>query len=289
MSEGPVANLIKPHTLPDEAFEQARRELVLPDPVAKSLARYIELIQFVLTGGMAQSPLNGVVIFRGPPGCGKSLAAGAMSQAMAAWYHQACRSTTILFRVRVPQLMSEFLGKTVQAVGQLFEAVAFSAERRLTIVLIEELESMGFSRERVGASDPTDVIRMVDELLRQLDALRGNPRFVLIGTTNTVGMIDDALIDRADLVVQVDPPDYDASLKILQRAADRARGLGIDLDHRELVKTAKALSENGHKASGRFLSKLPLLGFVEGGSRRPTAAVLIEVAKRKIAEDFPWL
>jgi SpoVK/Ycf46/Vps4 family AAA+-type ATPase len=148
---------------------------------------------------------------------------------------------------------------------------------------------MGFSRERVSASDPTDLIRMVDETLRQLDDLRGNPRFMLLGTTNTAGMIDDALIDRADLVVQFEPPDYRASLAILQRAADRARGLGIDLDQRELAKAAKALTDNGHKPSGRLLSKLPFLGFVEGGSRHPTASTLIEVARKKMAEECPWL
>jgi len=289
MLDKPPDTPIKPHKLPDDAYEQFRHELVLPDSVAKPLARFLDLIIFAIARGLTRSPLNGFIILKGPSGSGKTLTTKAFAQALATGYQQASGNVSILFQVHMASLLSELLGRTVQAVGQLFDAVAFSAERRLTIVHIDELESIGFSRERVSASDPSDVIRMVDELLRQLDILSGNPRFLLIGTTNTVGMLDNALIDRADLVIQFEPPDYQACLTILQRAADRVRELDIEVDHGDLKKAAKALTENGQRPSGRLLSKLPLLAFIEGGSRHPTASTIIEVAKRKMAEGFLWL
>ena len=277
--------LVRPRRLPSEEYERFRQVLALPAAVATPIRRFAHLVAFAWNHSVSHSPLNGVLVFEGPPGSGKTLAAKVLAQALAL-HHQAKHGDDVfLFAVHMPALLSEYLGQSGKAVAQMFEGIAFSAQRRPTIVIADEVEALAFSRERVSASDPSDVIRVADELLRQLDALRGQPNFLMIATTNLPGLLDRALTDRADLLVRFEHPDLESGTKILLLAAQQARRLGIIAAAEDIGIAAQTLCnhDGNDRPSGRLLSKLVLLAYVEAGTPKPTADDLIATARKRVA------
>ena len=66
------------------------------------------------------------------------------------------------------------------------------------VVLIDEVESLAASRGGGGA-DPGDALRAVNALLTRVDALASVPGVLVLATSNLVGAIDAAFVDRADI------------------------------------------------------------------------------------------
>jgi pachytene checkpoint protein 2 len=279
--------VLKPIRLPCDDLERDCRHLALPKSHGKRLGRLALLYVKAQVNSVRRSPLNGVLLFAGVPGSGKTLTAGVFAQRVADKYREIAGGDTFLFRIFMPDLLSEFLGRSGRAVCQLFEAITFSAERRPTIVVADELESICISRARLTSSDPSDVVRVVNELLRQIDLLRGRPNFLLIGTTNVTALVDSALIDRADFVFKFENPDAQAAAKILRHASQDAHFFGVEAADNEIDRAADLLCNHdtaaANRPSGRLLSKLPLLTFVDGGGERLTAEMLVATARRRMA------
>lgn len=271
-----------PQRLPSETYEQSRRMLVLPSESGDGLRRFGGLVSYAQEHRATNGPLNGFLILEGPAGCGKTLTAQSLAQALAIRHKKVCGKDTFAFPLQMPAFFSERLGASAKAVRHAFEMITFSAERRPTIVLADEIEAITYSRARISSSDPTDVIRAGDELLRQMDSLRGNPNFLLIATTNVYDLLDEAIVDRADYVVHYVNPDVRTGRAILFQAARRARQVGIFAEEAELRRAAEGLCNNGSdcRPSGRLLSKLVLLSYTHGNTARPSASDMIEVAKR---------
>ena len=284
--EKKVNNLLVPQRLPCQAFEDIRRKLVLTPEVNQALTRFGHLYRFAQKNQCAGTPLNGLLVFEGPPGSGKTMTAQALAQVWAERHLEVCKKQTFLFELHVPTIFSELLGKTSQAISEAFEMIRFSTERRQTIVIANETESLGFSRTKMSVGDPSDVARATNEFLKQIDTLKGNSMFLMIATTNLPSLIDDALTDRADYIVNFKNPDIQVGTAILINAAKESGRIGIRADLRELRKAAKVLCNNNSKyrPSGRLLSKLPLLAYIEGGSRQPTASLLVKIARKKICD-----
>jgi hypothetical protein len=281
--------LIKPIRLPCEAFEECRQQIVLSRSIQRPFLRYAELVVKTWAGSMIGCPLNFVIVFEGPPGVGKSMAAKAFAETVARCYETRTGQGSIAFHVRAASLFSELLGQSARATAQLLDEVAFSAERRPTFAILDEVDGLAFSRSRTGSADPTEVVRVVDELLRGLDGLRGMPNFLLVATTNVVGLLDAAFVDRADLVLHFADPDLEAGTAILRRAAAEAARLGIHVSEPELRRAAKVLCANGNdrRPSGRLLAKLPFLAYMYGGSASPSAGAMLEVARQAMANEVP--
>jgi len=278
-------SFLSPLRLPCKVFKDERQRLVLDADTGRLLKRFGHLICAAQKTNCVNSPLNGVLLFKGRPGRGKSMTARATAQTLAEQYYNVFKHETILFEFSASTFFSDLLGKTVKEIANVFEMIRFSVERRQTIVIMDDLESVAFARTKVSAGDPSDVTRAVNELLRQLDSMRGSPKFLLIGTTNLPSLLDRAFIDRADYVITFKDPDIRAAAAILRHAAEQARCVGIRVSTEELRKTAEVLCGNHTpRPSGRLLSKLPLAGYVEGGTTQPSASLLIEIAQRKMSD-----
>jgi len=281
--------LVRPVRLPRDDYERCRRDLVLPLPIRLAYVRYLDTVVKAWESGIIDCPLAYVLLLEGDPGTGKTMAAMALAQYIARWNETRTGRPTFAFHVRAPALFSELLGQSVRAVEQLFEDVESFAEQGPSVVILDELEAVGISRTRIGSADPTEVVRVIDELLRGLDALRGRRNFVLVGTTNVVGLIDGAIVDRADLVLHFDRPHVEAATAILRRAASAALRLGIYVGEADIRMAAVALcgDGDGRRPSGRLLSKLPFLTYMYGASAHLSADAMVDMARQAMAQEGP--
>lgn len=205
-------------------------DLPLPDPELGALWDSIVLDEHIKQQLLGQAvlnftirrrvprtvlPLHGVILLVGPPGTGKtSLARGLAHRVAESFKGKAFR----LIEVEPHSLTSSMLGKSQRAVTELFsQAVAESAERGPTIVLLDEVETLAADRAKMSMdANPIDAHRATDAVLIQLDALAQRfPDLLFVATSNFPGAVDSAFTSRCDLVVEVPLPDAAACRKIL--------------------------------------------------------------------------
>jgi MoxR-like ATPase len=128
-------------------------------------------------------------LFSGPPGTGKTMAAGLIAQALA----------TDIYQVDMSKIVSKWLGETEKNLARLFDA----AEAGHAILLFDEADSLFGKRTDVRSSNDRYANQETNYLLSRLEAFRG----VCILTTNHDTAIDDAFRRRLSLQVDFPMPD----------------------------------------------------------------------------------
>lgn len=88
----------------------------------------------------------------------------------------------------------------------------------LVCVLIDEVESIAYSRNTISSNEPTDSLRVVNAVLTQLDRIRHFPNVLLLTTSNLTTNIDCAFLDRADIVQYIGNPTAHAIYDIYMSA-----------------------------------------------------------------------
>ena len=142
------------------------------------------------------------ILFFGPPGCGKSR----LAHAIAGELEQEVRLLS------PSDLRGAYVGWGQIMVREQFDWVAEHEHRML---VIDELDAVARSR-RIGSFMTSDEMSDVNELLVQLDRVSRLGRLV-VGTTNFIGSLDDAVIrsGRFGRFIPVPPPDLDEAVAIL--------------------------------------------------------------------------
>jgi len=131
------------------------------------------------------------LLFCGPPGCGKTLAAEVLATELS--LHLAI--------VRFDAVISSFLGETAANLRKVFEFM----EKLRVVALFDEFDTIGKSR-----SDPTEhgeLKRVVNSFLQMIDSYRGDS--VIIAATNHEQGIDPALWRRFDEVLVFRKPNLE--------------------------------------------------------------------------------
>eukprot|EP00792_Barthelona_sp_PAP020_P010555 TRINITY_DN403_c0_g1_i1.p1 TRINITY_DN403_c0_g1~~TRINITY_DN403_c0_g1_i1.p1 ORF type:complete len:409 (+),score=97.02 TRINITY_DN403_c0_g1_i1:61-1287(+) len=219
---------------------------------------------------------NKVILLHGPPGTGKTSLCRSLSQRISVLLSKEY-SYGQLIEVNTHSLFSKFFSESGKLVSQLFNHVEEIADDQdcLVFVLIDEVESLSASRQRLSSSEPGDALRVVNALLTRIDQLKRLSNVLILTTSNLSETLDLAFVDRADLRTYVGFPSVKACEKILSSSSEVLIKAGILQPFDEnlyLTETDNKLSQSNHlslaeisklaserKFSGRRLRKLPFL------------------------------
>jgi transitional endoplasmic reticulum ATPase len=212
------------------------------------------------------------VLLHGPPGTGKTLLARALANEADARF----------FYVGGPEVMGSLQGESEERLREIFQR---AREQAPAIVFLDEIDSIAPKRSEVRGDTER---RLVAQLLTLMDGLEPRRSVVVMGATNLVDAIDDALRrpGRFDREIAVGAPDRAGRREIL---GIHTRGMpvtgDVDLD---------ALARRTHGFVGADLAALAREAAIEalrrtvGGAElgpeevRPAVLAGIEVT----ASDF---
>lgn len=133
--------------------------------------------------------LGVAVLFAGPSGTGKTMAAEALAGSL----------RLDLFRVDLSQVVSKYIGETEKNLRRIFEA----AEAGGAILLFDEADALFGKRSEVKDSHDRYANQEISYLLQRMEAYRG----LAILTTNLKSALDPAFLRRLRFVVDFPFPD----------------------------------------------------------------------------------
>jgi len=142
------------------------------------------------------------IIFYGPPGSGKTYLGRAIANEIQARFYY----------INGPEIVGTLYGETESNLRKIFNEAAHHAP---SIVMIDELDAIAPKRGVTGAHSDT---RAVTQLLSLLDGMGKVEGVVVIGTTNRIDTIDNALRrpGRFDREIFFAPPDTKGRYEILE-------------------------------------------------------------------------
>ena len=161
------------------------------------------------------SPPRGIILY-GPPGTGKTLITRALAHEVGASVHT----------IQGPEIISGWYGGSEQNLRQVFEQAKSQAP---AIILIDEIDSIA---PRRGATHGEVEHRVVATLLTLMDGLSELNDIVVIGTTNALNSIDNALRrpGRFEHEIHIGVPDAEGRREILNiHTRKMPLGDGVDL------------------------------------------------------------
>ncbi|MTI49841.1 MAG: ATP-dependent zinc metalloprotease FtsH [Firmicutes bacterium] len=161
---------------------------------------------------------RGVMLY-GPPGTGKTLLAKAL----------AGEAKVPFFAVTGSDFIQVYAGLGASRIRSLFKK---ARESEKCVIFIDEIDALGKKR-RGGASgsgnDESD--RTLNALLTEMSGFKGSEGIVVVGATNRIDTLDEALLrpGRFDRQIEVGLPDVNARHKIL-KLHSRNKPVSKDVD-----------------------------------------------------------
>ncbi len=187
-------------------------DLVLADMQRAAIDRVIEEFrQWEVLEAHGLRPSH-KLLFCGPPGCGKTATAEAVSH----------RLGLPLLVIRFDAVVSSLLGETAANLRRVFDY----ASRGSWVLLFDEFDAIGRSRD--DATEHGELKRVVNAFLRMLDRFAG--RSLIIAATNFEQSLDPALWRRFDEIVRFEKPDTQQIKTLLDRKFRRMLPAEFRLD-----------------------------------------------------------
>lgn len=199
----PIVDIAAPRGELSDLLEGGHRDERLGDIVLLPEVR--ELLLRVISENRLRGRLErfGVaprrrLLFHGPPGCGKTLAAAVLAGEMG----------LPLMTVRLDALFSRFLGATAVQLRAIFAEMP----RRPGVYLFDEFDSV--MKARGDSQDVGEMNRVVTAFLQLVDA--DTSASLLVAATNHVELLDRAMFRRFDVMVPFDKPTRAQLVALLQ-------------------------------------------------------------------------
>lgn len=134
-------------------------------------------------------PVANKLFLYGQTGCGKTMTAKALAN---------CLQKKI-FIVNLSSIVSSKLGETARNLSTLFKNVT----HKKAVLFFDEFDSLGSMRD-YDNNDTSEMKRVVNTILQLIDTFPKDA--VLIGATNQIHLIDEALLRRFDLKLEFKIP-----------------------------------------------------------------------------------
>ncbi|GMK59925.1 hypothetical protein CspeluHIS016_0901420 [Cutaneotrichosporon spelunceum] len=310
-------------TLPSAEIEGLWENLIYEGGIKERLLRYMNT-SLVFADCQIDSNVissNRLALMYGPAGTGKTSLCRALAHKLAIRYaSDKYPNGAKLIEINSHSLFSKWFSESGKLVQKVFDQVQFylSDPGCLVVVMIDEVESIATSRAAaMQGTEPGDAVRVVNAILTQLDRLKEHPNALVLATSNLVGGIDAAFVDRADIKQFIGPPSPEAIYWILlstfkelgkrnfggERLAPHGDKLlswkeavpGSRTEHKsrrderiwlasvELRKLAVRCHEI--QASGRFLRRLPKLAHARLARRTARLAQWMEAFVAELEQE----
>lgn len=159
----------------------------------------------------------------GPPGCGKTMTAYAIGQAL---------ELPIAY-VRLDGLVSSYLGQTSTNLRKVFDSV----RNQRIILFLDEFDAI--AKKRDDSNELGELKRVVTTLLQNFDNMPSN--VLLIAATNHEHLLDPAIWRRFNLTITMELPNEAQRLILLQKWM-KEYAIIESLDYENLAKITEGLN-----------------------------------------------
>ena len=161
-------------------------------------------------------PPKGVLLY-GPPGCGKTLIAKAVANALAQQISEktGTSSPAYFLNVKGPELLNKYVGETERKIREIFARAKEKASAGSPVVIFfDEMDSLFRTRGSGISSDVESTI--VPQFLAELDGVEGLRHVIVIGASNRQDLIDPAVLrpGRFDVKIRIDRPNREGGREI---------------------------------------------------------------------------
>jgi cell division protease FtsH len=170
---------------------------------------------------------KGLLLY-GPPGTGKTLLAKAVAHESGAKFYSASAASFV----------EMFAGLGAARIRKLFAEARKNAP---AIIFIDELDAVGAQRTGHGFNREQD--QTLNQLLVELDGFEGAEQVVVMGASNRIQDLDQALLrpGRFDRQMLVPPPDVKGRTAILE-VHTRGKPLAADVDLSQVARQTGGLT-----------------------------------------------
>jgi SpoVK/Ycf46/Vps4 family AAA+-type ATPase len=220
-------------------------ELMLPGPVAQSIAQLTEEQQRAsLLRSHSLEPRHRVLLV-GPPGNGKTTLAEAIAESLAIPF----------FVVRYESMIGSFLGETSARLKRVFDF----ARTTPCVLFFDEFDAVG--KERGDTHETGEIKRVVTSLLMQVDEL---PSYVVVvAATNHAELLDRAVWRRFQLRLTLPSPTLKQLAAFIGVLSEKRQiKLGISAE-----RIAKALGKVSYSEAEEFFLDVARRQIITMGER----------------------
>ena len=171
---------------------------------------------------------KGVLLY-GPPGTGKTLIAKALAK----------MTESNFISIKGPELLSKWVGESEKGVREIFRKARQAAP---CIIFLDEVDAL-VPRRGSGGSSSHVTENVVSQILTEIDGLEELHNVMIIGATNRLDIVDEALLrpGRFDRIIEVPNPDVKGRQHIFEIHTKR-KPLADDVNITNLVEMTDGFS-----------------------------------------------
>ena len=164
---------------------------------------------------------KGILLY-GPPGTGKTLIAKALAK----------MTESNFISIKGPELLSKWVGESEKGVREIFRKARQAAP---CIIFLDEIDAL-VPRRGSGGSESHVTESVVSQILTEIDGLEELHNVLIVGATNRLDIVDDALLrpGRFDRIIEVPNPDAKGRQNIFE-IHTKKKPLSSDVDIAKLV------------------------------------------------------
>jgi transitional endoplasmic reticulum ATPase len=194
------------------------------------------------------------ILLHGPPGTGKTLIAKALAK----------MTESNFISIKGPELLSKWVGESEKGVREIFRKARQAAP---CIIFLDEVDAL-VPRRGSGGSESHVTENVVSQILTEIDGLEELHNVLIIGATNRLDIVDEALLrpGRFDRIIKVPNPDEKGRQHIFE-IHTKKKPLGSDVKISEIVKLTDDFSGAEIAAVANRAAIAALKRYVSGKSK----------------------
>jgi transitional endoplasmic reticulum ATPase len=194
------------------------------------------------------------ILLHGPPGTGKTLIAKALAK----------MTESNFISIKGPELLSKWVGESEKGVREIFRKARQAAP---CIIFLDEIDAL-VPRRSSGGSGSHVTENVVSQILTEIDGLEELNNVLIIGATNRLDIVDEALLrpGRFDRIIEVSNPDTKGRQHIFE-IHTKKKPLASDVNITKLVEMTDDFSGAEISAVANRAAITALKKYVNGKSQ----------------------